>query len=43
MPLGTYVKMHPEAKLSKEDKEIIRQWTGIDPEDIMNHPKKYLY
>ncbi len=43
MPLGTYVKMHPEARLSKEDKEIIRQWTGIDPEEIMNNPKKYLY
>jgi mono/diheme cytochrome c family protein len=43
MPLGTYVKFHPEAKLSEEDKETIRRWTGIDPEDIMNNPKKYLY
>ena len=43
MPLGTYVRFHPEARLSKEDKETIRQWTGIDPEEIMNNPKKYLY
>jgi mono/diheme cytochrome c family protein len=43
MPLGTYVKFHPEAKLSDEDRETIRQWTGIDPEEIMNDPKKYLY
>jgi hypothetical protein len=43
MPLGTYVKFHPEAKLSEEDKETIRRWTGIDPEEIMNNPKKYLY
>ncbi len=43
MPLGTYVKLHPDAKLSKEDRETIRRWTGIDPEAIMNDPKKYLY
>ncbi|WP_457596869.1 heme-binding domain-containing protein [Hydrogenimonas sp.] len=43
MPLGLYVRAHPEAKLSPEDKEKIRQWTGIDPEEIMNNPKKYLY
>jgi len=43
MPLGTYVRFHPEARLSKEDKATIRQWTGIDPEAIMNNPKKYLY
>ncbi|WP_353661682.1 heme-binding domain-containing protein [Hydrogenimonas sp. SS33] len=43
MPLGTYVRFHPDAKLSKEEKETIRKWTGIDPEEIMNNPKKYLY
>ena len=43
MPLGLYVKAHPEAKLSPEDKQTIRDWTGIDPEEIMNNPKKYLY
>jgi mono/diheme cytochrome c family protein len=43
MPLGLYIKAHPEAKLSPEDKQTIRDWTGIDPEEIMNNPKKYLY
>ncbi|NPA30117.1 MAG: heme-binding domain-containing protein [Epsilonproteobacteria bacterium] len=43
MPLGLYVKAHPEAALSAEDKQKIREWTGINPEDIMNNPKKYLY
>jgi hypothetical protein len=43
MPLGLYVKAHPEAKLSPQDKQTIRDWTGIDPEEIMNNPKKYLY
>ncbi|WP_456450974.1 heme-binding domain-containing protein [Hydrogenimonas sp.] len=43
MPLGMYVRAHPEARLSPEDKETIREWTGIDPEEIMNNPKKYLY
>jgi hypothetical protein len=43
MPLGLYVKAHPESALSAEDKQKIREWTGINPEDIMNNPKKYLY
>lgn len=43
MPLGTYVKVHPEAALSPEDREIIREWTGVSPEDIMNRPKRHLY
>jgi len=43
MPLGLYVQAHPEAKLSDKDREIIRQWTGVDPEDVMNHPKRRLY
>ncbi len=43
MPLGTYVKAHPEAALSGEDRETIRAWTGIRPEDIMNRPKRHLY
>jgi len=43
MPLGLYVQAHSEAKLSDHDREIIRQWTGVDPEDVMNHPKRRLY
>ncbi len=43
MPLGTYLKFHRDARLSREDKATIRRWTGIDPEDIMNNPKRYLY
>ncbi len=43
MPLGTYVKVHPEAALSQEDRETIREWTGVRPEDIMNRPKRHLY
>ena len=43
MPLGLYVKAHPEAALSPEDKKTIRDWTGIDPEDFMNNPRKYLF
>jgi mono/diheme cytochrome c family protein len=43
MPLGMYVQAHPHAKLSPEDREKIREWTGIKPEDIMNNPKRRLY
>ena len=43
MPLGTYVKMHKEAQLSQKDRDTIRQWTGIRPEEIMNNPKRFLY
>ncbi len=28
MPLGKYVLLHPEAKLSEKDKQIIKDWTG---------------
>ena len=28
MPLGKYVFLHPEAKLSEKDKQIIKDWTG---------------
>ena len=43
MPLGTYVKFHKEAKLSPDDRDTIREWTGISPEEIMNNPKRFLY
>ena len=43
MPLGMYVKAHPKAKLSSKDREIIRKWTGLTPEDVMNNPKRRLY
>jgi len=43
MPLGMYVQAHPEAKLSAKDREIIRNWTGLTPEDVMNNPKRRLY
>ncbi len=43
MPLGMYVKVHPDAKLTPKDRDLIRKWTGIDPEEIMNHPKRHLY
>ncbi len=28
MPMGNYVLLHPEAKLSEKEKQIIRDWTG---------------
>ncbi len=28
MPLSKYVLLHPEAKLSEKDKQIIKDWTG---------------
>ena len=28
MPLGKYVLLHPEAKLSEKDKQLIKDWTG---------------
>jgi len=31
MPLSSYVKMHPEATLSKEQRDKIRAWTGKAP------------
>lgn len=31
MPLQGYVKMHPEAVLTKKDRDILRQWTGKAP------------
>ncbi len=43
MPLGTYVKAHPEAALSKEERDAIREWTGLSVEEIMNRPKRHLY
>jgi len=43
MPLGMYVQAHPKAKLSSKDREIIRKWTGLTPEDVMNNPKRRLY
>jgi len=43
MPLGTYVKLHPEAALSDEERDAIREWTGVSVEEIMNRPKRHLY
>ena len=31
MPLAGYVALHPEAALTKEDRNKIRQWTGKAP------------
>jgi hypothetical protein len=31
MPLQSYVSQHSEAKLSKEDRDLIRSWTGKAP------------
>jgi len=31
MPLESYMKYHPEAHLTKEDRELIRKWTGKAP------------
>jgi hypothetical protein len=31
MPLRGYVKMHPEAELSQEERKMIREWTGKAP------------
>ena len=31
MPVESYVSQHPEAILSKEDRELIRTWTGKAP------------
>mgnify|MGYP005841390925 CR=1 FL=1 len=29
MPLQSYIKFHKEADLTKEQRELIRQWTGV--------------
>jgi hypothetical protein len=29
MPLVNYIKLHKEADLSKEQRELIREWTGV--------------
>ncbi len=29
MPLTSYISMHKEAELSKEQRELIRTWTGV--------------
>ncbi|WP_428024785.1 heme-binding domain-containing protein [Arcobacter sp.] len=29
MPLASYISMHKEAELSKEQRELIRTWTGV--------------
>jgi hypothetical protein len=31
MPIKSYVWKHPEASLSQEDKNLLRQWTGKAP------------
>ena len=31
MPLASYLSLHDEAMLSKEQREIIREWTGARP------------
>jgi len=31
MPLTSYMSQHPEAVLSKQDRELIRTWTGKAP------------
>lgn len=34
MPPHTYKLMHKEAELTAEEKKLIRDWTGVNPEDI---------
>ena len=43
MPLGMYAKAHPDARLTPKERAVIRKWTGINPETIMNRPKRHLY
>ena len=31
MPLGSYLSMHEEAKLTKEEIQLVRDWTGKAP------------
>ena len=31
MPLASYLSLHKEAKLSKEEIILIREWTGKSP------------
>ena len=31
MPLAGYIKMHPEADLTKEERAYLREWTGKAP------------
>ena len=31
MPLSDYVLLHPEAKMTKKDRNILRNWTGKAP------------
>lgn len=30
MPLGTYLWLHPDARLSDADKEVLRRWAGVE-------------
>lgn len=39
MPLGSYVRLHPDAKLNSEDKAAIRAWTGVTPGDLIRPTK----
>jgi len=31
MPVKSYISQHPEAALTKKDRELIRAWTGKAP------------
>jgi Haem-binding domain len=34
MPLGSYLPMHPKARLSEEDKKILCDWTAVERERL---------
>jgi Haem-binding domain len=34
MPLYTYTIAHPSAELSDDDKKILRDWTGVNPNEV---------
>ncbi len=40
MPLKNYLLMHPNAKLSKADRDTIMSWVEIAREEVMNPPAK---
>jgi hypothetical protein len=36
MPLGKYVRMHPEAELSAEDREALCEWTKVEGRRLLS-------
>jgi hypothetical protein len=38
MPLGSYLWLHPEARLSGGDRAILREWTSAATRELASRP-----